>query len=666
MVSPLFYSDVENPQLEAVCAQLEEYSREKNRSIYMLRYPKSDLSETNENFDNCFILLSPDCKVLLVAYHADAEEFEAYQDEIDSIMSYLYSKYEYRVHFGRFSKWKNEIVATIEDIREFLNIDHLFEIYKVIEPQQKKNVELLITLCTGSINDINRVKENVPETLLDQVKQKIQSFDGDQTRFIYQELNKPIIKIQGLSGTGKTELLLHKIKELYQKNDNFKIFVTCHNRILADTLRMRIPTFFDFMKVTKQIEWNERLWCANAWGHYLRPNSGLYSYICDAYDLEFYSFREATFDGACKYAIAALKAKYHDNIPPILDYIFIDECQDFKESFIDLCSLVTSKQVFLAGDIFQSIFAENMTRDYTADYFLTKCYRTDPKTLMFAHALGLGLFEDTPLRWLSDDNWEACGYQCEEHAMEQTITLTREPVRRFVALPENYESVLIKEYRHDNFCNQVNACIHSILHHNPTCTINDICVILLDNNQNTYTMANVLENSIGQEFAWQINKAYESKKSIPDTLLVSNRNNVKGLEYPFVVCITQGLSDNYAYRNALYTMLTRSFLQTIFMIQEGENGMSENIMQGYNEIMNEQKMTIHIPSQEDIERIATRFNEAKKRRPLKDVIKEAIGLLEIDETQAKRMLDLALSMPWDADYTEDDVKERIDKLNKIW
>ena len=32
------------------------------------------------------------------------------------------------------------------------------------------------------------------------------------------------VKIQGLSGTGKTELLLHKLKELYTNNSKPKIF----------------------------------------------------------------------------------------------------------------------------------------------------------------------------------------------------------------------------------------------------------------------------------------------------------------------------------------------------------------------------------------------------------------------------------------------------------
>lgn len=75
-----------------------------------------------------------------------------------------------------------------------------------------------------------------------------------------------VVTIQGLSGTGKTELLLHKLKDLYTSEDDTKIFFTCHNIALANTLRERIPTFFNFMKVEKQIEWNKRLWVNRALG----------------------------------------------------------------------------------------------------------------------------------------------------------------------------------------------------------------------------------------------------------------------------------------------------------------------------------------------------------------------------------------------------------------
>ena len=63
----------------------------------------------------------------------------------------------------------------------------------------------------------NKKGIEVPETLLEKVKKNIVLFDGDQTRFIYREFSNKIVTIQGLSGTGKTELLLHKLKDIYLK-----------------------------------------------------------------------------------------------------------------------------------------------------------------------------------------------------------------------------------------------------------------------------------------------------------------------------------------------------------------------------------------------------------------------------------------------------------------
>lgn len=52
----------------------------------------------------------------------------------------------------------------------------------------QKKCDLLISLITGSINEVDRVRDDVPSTLLDKIKQKIILFDGDQTRFIYSKL----------------------------------------------------------------------------------------------------------------------------------------------------------------------------------------------------------------------------------------------------------------------------------------------------------------------------------------------------------------------------------------------------------------------------------------------------------------------------------------------
>jgi len=50
---------------------------------------------------------------------------------------------------------------------------------------------------------------------------------------------------------------------------------------------------------------------------------------------------------------------------------------------------------------------------------------------MFAHAIGMGLFENPKLRWLEDKEWKARGYIVNKDREGREYTLTREPLRRF-------------------------------------------------------------------------------------------------------------------------------------------------------------------------------------------------------------------------------------------
>lgn len=79
-------------------------------------------------------------------------------------------------------------------------------------------------------------------------------------------------------------------------NDKSTIAFTCHNVILADSLKKRVPEFFNFMKVEEQIQWEKRLWVMRSWGSYGNPNSGVYSYICNHYNIPFSRFSYGNFE----------------------------------------------------------------------------------------------------------------------------------------------------------------------------------------------------------------------------------------------------------------------------------------------------------------------------------------------------------------------------------
>lgn len=58
---------------------------------------------------------------------------------------------------------------------------------RVEDPAKQRIAELLVSLLTGSINDIEKAKAELPNSLLEKIKRKILLFDADQTRFIYRQ-----------------------------------------------------------------------------------------------------------------------------------------------------------------------------------------------------------------------------------------------------------------------------------------------------------------------------------------------------------------------------------------------------------------------------------------------------------------------------------------------
>lgn len=600
----------------------------------MIDKPLGD-NKYDYNFKNGLVVLSPDHKILFINLSENEDDFEEYVDEFIEDLGSISDKYRYKNEIGRPKKWKADLIDSV-DSKSFLKQNDIFVNYKILEPINKRKVELLISLLTGSINDINKVKIDVPVHILDKVKQRIVLFDGDQTRFIYQKHEKNTITIQGLSGTGKTELLLHKLKEIYldPENSNSKILFTCHNKILSVNIKKRIPDFFDFMKVEQQILWNERLWCVNAWGSKFDKNSGAYAYLCDFYDITFYRFNYNTsFDSVCNNAIAQIKNKIQE-VGYAFDYVLLDESQDFPESFIKLCRLVTRKSVYVAGDIFQSIFDENIISEIKPDFLLSKCYRTDPRTLMFAHALGMGLFETPKLRWLEDNEWRACGYTFEKNGQE--YELTREPLRRFEDIVDSeHASVEIVEtsaVMAETSETKVIEIIKEIKKNNPTVEPDDIGVIFIDNADYVYSTADNLYFSIKNEFGWTVNKAYETKEKLKNQLFVSNKNNVKGLEFPFVICITKKVSQSRSYRNALYMMLTRSFLKSYLLISKDANqSLNEIIKIELEKINKTGKLTVKEPSEKEKQSIKTTITFSESNLSFYDLIHELFEELDVME-----------------------------------
>ena len=371
----------------------------------------------------------------------------------------------------------------------------------------------------------------------------------------------------------------------------------------------------------------------HAWGSYTNLHSGTYRYLCNHYSLvyESYSYLR-TFDGVCKRAIQAIKTKPEIEKP--FDYMLIDESQDFPESFFELCQLVTKSTVYIAGDIFQSIFDDTLKKSIDSDYLLNKCYRTDPRTLMFAHALGMGLFETKKLRWLDDEEWESCGYIIEKMHNPEQYHLKREPLRRFEDIDKDtfksVEIVKIENQFYENAAKKITSIINKIKSENPTADAEDIGVILLDTGNDVYSLADELEVLIPRNLGWEVNKAFETKSRVKNQLFVSNKNNVKGLEFPFVICVASNIADSYSYRNALYMTLTRSFLQTYLVISDNYNKEKmEVIEKGLDNINKKGFIEVTPPSEPEKEAIRTTIKQLQENVSFFDFMNKIFDDLDV-------------------------------------
>ncbi|EHI79247.1 hypothetical protein HMPREF9093_00503 [Fusobacterium sp. oral taxon 370 str. F0437] len=639
MNKDFFYSNLDKNFLskdkEEFLDNLKKYSETNKKQIYILEKPL--LGKENYFYKEATAVFIPKHKIYFFNFNIEKEEdFEDYIADYIEDIGYISDKYGYKEEIGRPRIWKEQFIEKLNYSKA--NLEKILSNEEILKDEDIRKVDLLTSLAIGSINDIIRVKGKV-EDLLEKIKKRIILFDSDQTRFIYEDIpDKKVVRIQGLAGTGKTELLLHKLKELYLKDNSTKIVITCHNKVLKESLEKRIPDFFNFMKVEEQIKWNERLWCISSWGKKIDRNSGLYSFITHFYDINFYPFSNSkgyNFKEICQKAIEELELK---NIEPYFDYILIDESQDFSEEFINLCDMITKKKIYVAGDIFQSIFnIESLKNVNDANFLLNKCYRTDPKTLMFAHSLGMGLFEKNKISWLNEEGWEACGYEVQKD--ENNYILTRSPLRRFEDLDlENENTVEIFSLKKDNdkqeYAVKIFEIIEEIAQKFSTVSPNDIAVIFLEDTRYNYELMDIVAHLIDKLLNWKTNKGYETKKKIENTVFISNKNNIKGLEFPFIICVsTDIISSNLIDRNALYMIITRSFLKTYFLFSDrNTDEFKESLNLGL-ESINRGEIKIEIPTDEQQKEIKNniRMLQQSSKKSLLQKMEEEIKKQKVEE-----------------------------------
>ena len=190
-----------------------------------------------------------------------------------------------------------------------------------------------------------------------------------------------------------------------------------------------INKFYSMRKDGEKIN-DKKLRIMQTWGG---ANSlGLYYEICLRHHIPPYNYNTAKnafrgykdiFDQVCKSLLDSV-----NSFEPMYDCILIDEAQDFDKNFFKLCYSVlkSEKRLIYAYDELQSLSEETMPepkelfgKTISSDTPLSVCYRNQSKTIVTAHAIGMGLYREgntilDRLIQIPDINvWSVIGYTCD-------------------------------------------------------------------------------------------------------------------------------------------------------------------------------------------------------------------------------------------------------------
>ena len=302
------------------------------------------------------------------------------------------------------------------------------------------------------------------------------------------------------------------------------------------------------------------------------------------------------------------------------------------------------------------------------DFLLNNCYRTDPKTLIFAHAIGMGLLDhDDPskyISWLTDEEWKMCGYDFDRFEDEHKFSFSRKPLNRFDDIDiSKISSISLINESFEQYDNRIVSIIKDLKTNYPTITPDDIGIVFLENESANYKLMDKLSSVIFEEFGWRLNFGYVSKTKQEGTLFVSNINNVKGLEFPFVICLSKNrMNTSLRARNAMYMILTRSFISSYFVISDrNEESTIQLIEQNLEQINSQGKLSVLEPTEEQKEEkrktIISKKNINKSQREIVNEIFDELNVPEDEHNKLHKALKLLLEDETDFATIRDAVEQ---------
>lgn len=139
-------------------------------------------------------------------------------------------------------------------------------------------------------------------------------------------------------------------------------------------------------------------------------------------------------------------------------------------------------------------------------------------------------------------------------------------------------------------------------------------------------MADNLEHSINVKYNWNVDKGYVYKERLQDHVYISNINNVKGLEFPFVICFSTGsIPKSFKNRNSLYMILSRSFISTYFLFASTNEEFYSIYSSCIKELDEKNYISVEIPNSEEQETMQQNIIQSETtNKTSKEIVEEIL------------------------------------------
>ena len=168
----LFYTNIENrDKIEKLFIALEKYAENGINPVYIINKPLEE-RKSSYTYEKAVVILIPKHKIIFVNYGNSTQQFEDFCEDFIEDIGQLSKKYDYMKILGRPRQWKQNFTVKCH-YEEMENLDDFLDVNRLSTKEDQRKGEFLISLLTGSINDIDRTGADYPDTVLEQIKRKV-------------------------------------------------------------------------------------------------------------------------------------------------------------------------------------------------------------------------------------------------------------------------------------------------------------------------------------------------------------------------------------------------------------------------------------------------------------------------------------------------------------